>query len=214
MALPAPAVYWALDEGTGTTIADSAAGGGNPLTRTNGTWTTGKFSSGLANASSSHAATRSPGFDMGAQYTVGCWIRGWDGSNDGVVIGGAAGKYVAYLDATDWYYSATNFVSIAHGGGLSDGAWHHLALVRDGVNVWFYKDGTLLCTRTHGSFAADSIYSALLAYADGTVPFIASIDDVRFYYAVLTGAQVAELYALNPGGGAPPATFPGLFLGV
>lgn len=206
MTLPAPAVLWRFDEGTGTTISDGAAGGANPATLTNGTWVPGRYGNGI-HGGSNHAATFTL-IDMARTYTIGFWLRGWNGSTDGIVIGGAAGMYVAYLDATDIYHSSqSHFVTVAHGGGLSDGNWHHLAVVRAEGDIQFYKDGRPLgALQTNGSFngASELQIKSLLAYFDGTFPFPADLDDVRMYSTAFTAAQIADLY--NP--------VPAMFLGL
>jgi len=202
MALPTPLAYWPLNEGNGTDLAD-ATGNGHGATVTNGTWVAGKFGAGLGNSSDSHAATFTA-IALALLYSVSLWIKGWDGSNDGVVIGGAAGHYAFYLDATTIYHSASSsFTSVAHGGGLSDGAWHHLAVTRNAGNMQFYKDGVPLgASQTIGNANVLTL-SSLLGYAGGTYGFVAQADDVRLYDVELTTAQIAELAALVPAGGCP-----------
>lgn len=200
--VPNPAVWWKFDAGVGTVIKDYAPGNANPATLTNGSWISpGKFDGAINNASSSHAATFI-GINMDKVYTIGFWIRGWDGSDDGIALGGGTGTYAAYIDATDIYHSAaSNFVSVPHGGGMSDGAWHHLAIVRENANIQFYKDGSplgALQVSAGLATAGNLALSAILGYENGTFPLLADIDDVRMYYAAFTADQIAELYADVP----------------
>ena len=199
MALPDPIAYWPLNEAAGTTAAD-ASGNGHTATLSHGTWHTGNLrafgAAGLANTDGGPGATFTP-INLGTVHTVAWWMNGWNGTNDGVVIGGVTDVFAAYLDgSTTIYYTTgpTNTVTKAHGG--LTGA-HHVAVVRNGTTVTWYKDGVSLGSSTLPTNTALTV-NVISGYGAGAVPFVGTLDEVRFYNVALTGPQVAELVALNP----------------
>ena len=194
-----PSTYWPLDEGSGTTSADEGTSAAYLLTLdTAGSWTTGKFGTALHCDGTGIAATIAPEFDSALTYSFSLWMSGWDGSDDGILIGGKAGDYVFYLDSTDIYHSGeNNYVSAAHGGGLTVG-WHHLVVTRASTIVTFYKDGVPLTSS--GPMSADIalVINSIGSYETGTFPFTGTLDDIRYYDNVcLTPTQVADLYAVG-----------------
>lgn len=209
--LPVPLAYWPFDEGAGSTAAD-ASGHGHTATITGGLWGAGKWAGALINAGGASAATVDE-INLRDTHAIAYWFKGWDGSDDGVVVGGNTGYYATYLDGTDWYYSAASaFVTVPHGGGLADGDWHHLVVSRNIDEVTFYKDGARLGSpQTNAAYVAahDLFLTTLLSYGDGGFPFHAHVDELRLYDVALSGDQVAELFALTH---TPPAApVPALF---
>jgi len=189
MALPTPVAYWPFNEGSGTTAAD-ASGNGHTATLGHGTWNTTQRIFGaaaLANTDGGKAGAIIA-INLGTTYSIAFWMNGWDGSNDGVLVG-------TYINSTGLYHDSGVWTH----GGLT--GVHHIVLTRSGTSATVYKDGTAISTLTIGSgaFSLDTINGQ----AAGTLPFVGTLDDVRVYDVALSGAQVAELYALNPD---PPGT--------
>lgn len=198
MALPNPIAYWKFDEASGTTAADSS-GNGHTATLVNGTWDTSsnkKFgTAALANNGSGRGASFTP-FSLGTVHSIAFWFNGWDGSNDGVIIGGAAEFYGCYTNTTHFYYSAgSGNNQIAPHGFLINS--HHVVITRNGTTLTWYVDGASVGTQTLASNTALTLGS-IAGYDNGTIGFAATLDDIRFYDVALTGAQVSELFALDP----------------
>lgn len=197
-----PLCYWPFSEGTGTVVDETMGHSAYDFLLTGGTWTTGQQGAALANSGAGSAADFGGAIlDLGSVYSIGVWIRNWDGSNDGVILAGVSGHYAWYLDATDAYHSASggNFVTVPHGGGLSGSSWRHLAVVRNGATVQFYKNGTPLgAAQTLGAGGTALQLRALGGYSDGTFGFAADVDDLRIYDVALSAAEVRALVSRFP----------------
>jgi len=197
--LPAPIAYWPFDEATGTTAAD-ASGNGHTATLNHATWDTTalkKFgAAGLANTDTAYGASFAS-ISLGTTYSIAFWVNGWNGSNDGLSLGGPSENYATYFDSsTQIYHSsgASNFVNAPHGGLTGS---HHIVVTRTGLTVTFYKDGVLLATRTLPSNTALSL-STISGYSNNTFALVATLDEVRLYDVALSAPQVAALFAVVP----------------
>lgn len=194
--MPTPLLSWPFDEGAGAAAAEALGHAAYDFALTGGTWTTGRVGAALANDGSGSAADFGGGtLDLGTVYTIAVWIRGWDGTNDGVLLAGASGSYAWYLDATDVYHSphTGDFVTVPH-GALSGSGWHHLAVTRDGATVQFYEDGAPVGAPQTLSDDTQALgVKALGAYYDGTFGFAADLDALQVYDVALTAAEIAAL---------------------
>jgi len=196
--LPTPVAYWPFDEASGPTAAD-ASGNGHTATLVHGTWDTSalkKFGpSALANTDGGHGASIAT-INLGTVHSIGFWLNGWDGSNDGSVITGPSGMDPLYITAASVYYAAGagNFATL--GATVMTGSHHYVVTRNGGVTITSYRDGVFLGTAnlsTNTALTLDTINGS-----PGGNPLVATIDDLRLYDVALTGPQVAELYALTP----------------
>jgi len=114
----------------------------------------------------------------------------------GVIVGGGNDTYALYVDPLNAtgsvYYAASSgvFVSVVHGGLASQ--WAHLAVVRRGLSVTFFKNGIQIgATRTLGSDIAQS----LTYIAREGKGFNSSMqwDDVAVYNRGLTAGEIRLL---------------------
>jgi hypothetical protein len=113
-----------------------------------------------------------------------------------IIVGGAANVYALYADslsATGSVYYATGsgaFVSVVHGGLASQ--WAHLAAVRSGLSVTFFKNGIQIgATQTLGSNTAQSLQYV----AREGLGFYSSMqwDDLAVYNRGLTAGEIRLL---------------------
>lgn len=169
-----------LKETSGTTTADSTS---NAITGTKVSATEPNPTTGQINGAQSFDGVNDQitftSQDIGTVNTTTYWLNFTD-SGDGVVLGGAAGNYATYLDATNIYYSAGsgNYVTVAH-GGLTSGTYYHIAVVRNGTSVSFYKNGAQIgTTQTLGANNTLAV-SSMMAYADATFPTTGVLDEIR-----------------------------------
>jgi hypothetical protein len=145
--------YWALDEGRGDRAADSS-GNGLGATVVNGRWTDGVRGKALhlSGAGSYLDYGDSPrlSFAAGTPFTLAFWAR--TGRTRGTLLsqrhhaeGGPvidvlldAGHVTAQVrqDGSDFAAPVT-----LKGGRVGDGAWHHVALTRDGDTLELFLDG-------------------------------------------------------------------------
>jgi concanavalin A-like lectin/glucanase superfamily protein/putative pyrroloquinoline-quinone binding quinoprotein len=206
--------YWKLDDGSGTTAADSS--GKNPGTLINGpTWTTGKIGQALSFNRTSlqyvsvpHNAAfnpfpitvaawfKTPGYSqpMGivTKRAAGAGLQGWD-----LYVGGTTGKLTA-----DYYAgSLTERTLFTSTLSVNDDSWHHGVMVVDASGtLTLYADGAALGSAPWGD-ASPVVTTSTNDLRIGSQPssaepyFLGLIDEVRVYNRALSATDVAELYA-------------------
>ncbi len=155
-----------------------------------------------------------PDFPSWDAYTVSLWFL-HDGGGDFTIY-----QYGhKMLDKTsmyhDWHLSMWPFtgtigltiyegVSVSMSGGPTnymDGAWHHVAAVRDGTNGWFWVDGEL----KDASTAMVPVYSgsplcvgcSLSSDSYQRKSWSGMLDEVRVFDRALSSNEVALLYVEN-----------------
>ena len=214
--------YWNLDEGTGTSAADSI--NSNTGTLTNGpTWVAGQIGSGAVNFSSDHddrIAVGNPAnlTNLGSStpMSVAVWVKpteyvvsemylaskinsttfGWRfGLNPGVQDG--------FTFAAD--YSTTDLVVRSADSSVQYGVWQHVVMTWDGSttasNVHIYINGTETSsydvqTSAVGSRVTDASFNFNIGNTTGSTRALeGSMDDVRVYTRALSPSDVSELYA-------------------
>jgi hypothetical protein len=207
--------YWALDDGTGTTAADSS-GNGNTGTLINGpTWTIGKIGQALAfdgltnyvNIPSTAALNAYP-------LTVAVWMKTnattglhgvvnkyFSGSGNGHQVFLDEGRLCAWYvrDTANYVYDGTDCPFRLT--GYTDNQWHHVVFVVDASGGTLYVDGvqkgSLPWTGTPGATSTTQplrlgVYPG--AYGITYFSFPGSLDDVRIYNRALSAAEVSTLY--------------------
>lgn len=125
-------------------------------------------------------------------HTVSCWIKSSD-AGDAILFGGSTNNiYALYFSSSsaggDLYYSHGYLVFQAHGGFTG---WTHLAVVRNGTNVKFYKNGVLIGSKTLPSNAAQSL--RYIGREGGGFYYKGLIDDLLVYETNLDAANIGYL---------------------
>ena len=118
------------------------------------------------------------------------------------INGGAPYFYVVFDgDGTmsgEYRDSASINASCASTGDLSDGEWHHIAAVWDGVNVFrLYTDGIENCNDTGAATAATAFEDLFIGTNGGITgrTFDGSIDDFSMGHGQLHAEAVAKIHA-------------------
>lgn len=221
-----PVAYYGFDEASGTTAND--AGSGTPDNGTiNGgvTRVAGRIGSGALSfdGSTGYVELGQPSkLNFSGQITVSAWIKPTAISGTETIVGrgndGINAPY--YLRVTSSNSAAFgSFRSTGGGlhhdavgtisGSLTDGNWHHLAGVYDGLNFRVYVDGALIGTLadpygiTKGSEPVN-IGRDTPVSAPPTNYYNGAIDEVRIYNTGLSAADIAALASANQ----PPPTIP------
>lgn len=191
--------YWSFDEGAGTVATDFSGQGKHGALDADATWATGKRGTAIT-LDGTLDNVDIPTIDAGTVNSASLWVDFRD-SGDAVLLGrgGNSGNglgYFFYVDQTDVYYSpvAGTFAQVAH-GGLSPGQWNHLAVVRNGTSVTFYKNGVQLGSpqTLANNSALDGVVS-IGSYGDTTLALDGRLDEVRIYTRALSASEVAVLY--------------------
>lgn len=89
--------------------------------------------------------------------------------------------------------------TISTNGGLNDGEWHHIAVVRQSGAITYYKDGGIIGTGFYTSAVNPVKFQIGWDDYNGE-QFPGSIDDLAVYNRALTSAEVASIAAANAGG--------------
>ena len=197
MAPPPPGtgllVAYSFDEGTGT-IAHDASGNGNNGTLVNGpTWTTGRHGSALSFNGVNNYINLDELSSASKTYTFEFWVKRQNQSyifdiNNGV------DRFTIAFGANGMPADALNF-SKHSVGSVPAGAWHHVALVLDGVSgtATGYVDGIKSGTTPYSGETLSGRGGGvkIASYYLGTGYFYAGLlDDFRLYTRALSQAEI------------------------
>ena len=232
---------WKLDEGTGTSAIDITSAKNAVITPGTGSWNGSsgrRAGSDIPNISlpgdsyhfnsDGYAEVTGSGADAAFQatknFTVMAWVRSTNtDTNVKWLVGkgtGAADGWGLVLDSGILRFRAmgtsTNGVTSYNGAFIADGLWHLVgASVDNSNNVTLFTDGTS-GDPVSLSPTISTNSDALRFGKDGAglLPFTGDLDDVQYYNAVLTGAQMRQIYearsfnaTLEPGIVIPPKTY-------
>jgi hypothetical protein len=149
--------WWALDDGTGTTAADSTAYGNDGTLVGSPAWTNDAQRGWCLDFSGDDNYVTIPNesfFDIIGNITVMAWMKDdyTDWRNLSTIIakgidssGGFALQKARRDNAMSFYVDVSGmpWYGIQAGAGIFDNQWHHVAGVYDGSNAYIYIDGGL-----------------------------------------------------------------------
>ena len=215
--------WWKCDEGSGTTLADSA--GSNDLTLANGSWTadTGRGTKPTWNGTTTQAlCSTTSGTDCYTKkaITITAWIypkTNGEGEQGHVVCNFMANGAVpnagyffmiqGTFPATSQIYAYVDADSVVAwsetGGYINYNEWCHIAMAysdTDDRKIKCYYNGEetsyFVQRAAEGNLLDESTNSVALGNRVETTnkTFDGYIDDVRIYQQKLTAAQILEIY--------------------
>ena len=210
------AAYYKLDETSGTTAKD--AHGSNDGTASNArifaAQTGGiigngaNFSQGDDFINITYPDIRSA-LDHTTPFTVAFWFNTTSETNFNSLFaldnGSSGGNQLnIYYDTNKFHAVIGGTGGLDSSGGLLDGGWHHMVVVRNETNGILYINGTEVGRNIPGSntYAGD-IYIARRDHPSGNY-FNGLIDEVGIWNRSLTHQEVIDLY--NNGNGKPFST--------
>jgi hypothetical protein len=205
---------WRLDEGAGTTAADTSGNANNGTLEPPGsepTWIAGICDDALRfdgrddrvrvpddptlepAVITAEAWVRRSGSPGAYSYILSKYATIWDGSRSSYAFysGGSGGLYFYIGSASPAYVLSPNA-----GAGVWDGGWHHITGTYDGAAVRLYVDGA--------EVGAGTPTGAVIGYPGGDLfigsyratagyRFSGDIDEVRIHDVALTADEVADL---------------------
>lgn len=200
---PGPIGYWKLDEGTGSTVADSSGNGNNGTWNGTGSvhWANGKYGkAGNFNGTDDYIGLTNPILTTKASaFTISMWVflptgfsSRWIGGREHNIIleytGGAYGfkftgggnNYFAPATPIDnsWHYLTVSYDSSSQKYAIYIDGFGSGSTVTDPTNYDFNTSGTFDLGRV--AFSPTPTYSAI------------KIDDVRIYNYVQTQQQIIQ----------------------
>ena len=205
--------YWKMDEGVGTTTADSS---GNSNTGTFGTgdsapgFVSGKYGIGISfdGVNDYISGGNSTSLQIRNAITISAWVKGSGGGK--IVNKGrsdhAQGDYdlkktgfTLYVDSLG-YPNGNKSVSFTS----PDNVWAHIVATYDGDYMRVYVNNALAGSTQIGSHTIDSYGRDLWIGSNNRGSIQASdwfnglIDEVRVYNRALSKDEIAQLYQFNP----------------
>ncbi|MGA2006738.1 MAG: LamG domain-containing protein, partial [Solirubrobacteraceae bacterium] len=211
--LPALAGHWAMDEGSGTTTADSSGNGNTADLGSGASWSTGPGGApaiALNGTSAGIVPIFKPVVNTAQSFTVSVWVKlnntaGWQTvvSMDGTYLSGfylqlnaSSGKFEFIRYTSDSPSSA--IVQANSGVAPVAASWYHLVGVDDVSTgqLEIYVNGTEDGTAPYTSAWQDTGDTLIGRGQSGGQPtnFVNGVvSDVQLYQAALTSAQVDAL---------------------
>lgn len=198
--------WWKLDEGSGTSAADSA--GTNTGTLTGGAaWIAGKVNGAVSTDGATGVVT-SPGITVPSSFSVSFWVKTTTtvATPTMVFSWGPAPRCYFYIsffamgsiacdNRVDSSYSVSSTFPI------NDGQWHHVVYTANVslTSQTLYVDGNYQATLSHSMLSSATYPVTIGSNYDATYFFNGSIDDFRIYNRVLTASEVSDLYYATGG---------------
>jgi fibronectin type 3 domain-containing protein len=205
-----------LDEGTGTTTADSSGNGDNGTLVNSPTWTTGRVAPGalVFNGTNTYVSVANSGL-LDNLYTAGMTVSAWIKP---ISAGGAGrGRIIDKDSFGGWFFClyttstlqftgdefATNAAYRVSAGSIVLNTWQHVAATWDGstsgANIHLYINGVLADSSTIANGLGAAQTDAGTPFAIGNRPsdlargFNGTLDDVRVYNRILSAAEIQAL---------------------
>ena len=203
---------WSLNEGSGATTTDSAAGQSGTLV-SSPTWVTGHSGMALNFSGSNYVSVAAWGgvnFAANQSFSGFCWVKSTDttGSSQkrlfGIALNAPTGYFwlnwgTGYPTLEAYDNNSQNWTSNATSTYVADGNWHHVGFVVDRTNnqIRIYVDGQQSSIKSRGWSAGNFLNSNNNAFyigsQNGSFAFTGTIDDVRIYNRALSAAEIAQL---------------------
>ena len=211
-----PIVRLALDEGGGTTAADSSGNGNSGTLQNGASWTSGRsggavsldgvddtvfisnaagltsITNGLTVAAWVYRPANQTGFASVLSREVGT------GYYEHFYLGFENGNYRWFVNTSGGYSNSSL------GGTAPTGQWIHMVGTYDGSTVTLYVNGALQFSTPHsGTFGSDTTGIAIGVNHNSAAhqpddAFSGKIDDVNIYSYALTAQEALQLYQSAP----------------
>ncbi len=215
---------WNLNEGSGTSVADSSGHGNNGVLSGDAQWVPGhegaalKFNGGFAQVE----VTRDSSLEPPDTVTVSAWVKnaGSPGDYSYILAKGATGciaasygLYTGPNGGIEFYISRSKGTVYARspdgGTGIWDGNWHFVVGTFDGTTIRLYVDGVEVGSGTVYPGAIEYLLPDSNDLFIGNYPgcemheFVGAIDDVTVWERALSAAEVPVLMAAPVADWAP-----------
>ncbi|UCC98455.1 MAG: discoidin domain-containing protein, partial [Phycisphaerales bacterium] len=205
--------YWKLDDGVGTSVADSSGRGhtghfaeGSPA------WVEGKFGKALQfNGQNKVEIPDHPDFHLEYAISMALWIK-----PEAAVQPSYAKPFIKqrsgeYPYGIQYAGNGTSIRATVNASARVDtsstpnfpGEWGHLCMTYDGSAVILYKDGEeLVRAAASGKLQQNNLSLSIGGRLESSQNFVGIIDDVRLYNIALTPAQISKVMEGPPLGPA------------
>ncbi len=205
--------YWLLDEGQGKDATDSSDNDYDGVV-TGSNWVDGKFGKALEfdGKTDKVEVVDAEGLDGVPQITVLTWVKydkeppqnyapvGKEPLYRFIIGKGGSGHFVAATTGNAWYSNGT----VASGGGMTPGEWHHLGGTYDGTKVRFYVDGKM-AGQGPQDVTGDILNNAdpftmAKSIADNVDYLEGAVDEVAVFSVALSEADIKSIMTVGLSG--------------
>lgn len=197
---------------SGSTVLNFGTGGAAYNGVINGavsTGVSGRFGQAVSIGGSGQGVVTANIVTLTNAFTFATWVKsaGTSSQYQRIINNAyATGGYLGTDSANKFLTIIKNKTFVSSSQSSADtAAWHHLALVWDGLNVTLYYDGTAIQTKTYTG--TDASLVSKIAFGNNTVPndefWNGAMDDAFVFGRALTGSEVAGLFT---GSGSWPST--------
>lgn len=202
--------YWKLDEGSGSTVSDSALSNDGSIS--GASWVTGKIDGALSFVGNDHVTiSDDDSLYVGNNLTIAAWVNRDNKDLQHVVFSDLIGSEVPDAEYSLELLPSTSIYDIelftndngADGsvgalgllGGYSTGEWNHIAATWDGSDVRFYLNGNLTDVVPFSYSPVEKFGTDVRIgkRRGGAYPMDGDIDEVRLYKRALSGSEVETL---------------------
>lgn len=199
-AMPTPIAEWKMDEGSGTTAADSIGSNdgtllGGPVWQPSG----GKIGGALSfDGVDDEVDTGTiPGLvaDPGNAFTFAFWYKAAPGANDDL-FGWSAYRYCR-TNFNNEHMSCTvasDANAVLSTTNVNDNNWHHIVYTYTNAIQYLYVDGNAEDSSSETITTTNPTAGIVIGAREFGGHIQAQFDDVRIYDTALTAAQIRSLY--------------------
>ncbi len=202
--------WWKLDEGTGTTVADSSGRGHNGMFAEGApTWVEGKFGKALQfDGKNKVEIPDHPDFHMQDAITIALWAKPEASEPEyaKLFIKQRSNEYpygIQYTGNAQSIRATVNASARFDGSNTPNfpGEWGHLCMTYDGSALLLYKNGEEVSRlAASGKIQQNDLSLSIGGRLESTQNFIGVIDDVRLYNRALTPAEIKKVMERPPVG--------------
>jgi hypothetical protein len=216
--------YWKMDENTGTSVYDSS---GNNLTGSFSDlpiWGNGKTGSALYFDGINDGIQISDNpvlYPQNGSWTMMVWAKPLDSDQNNLFVGkiqnsspyeqwafGICGDFECSTDGQQlvatMVQNGTSYRNVLTTSDISDGNWHHYAIVADSNanNIYTFVDGALVSNSQDFGGSWPTVNNTdPLTFAEyaGGANYSGPLDEVRIYNRALSPSEIQQLYEWAPG---------------
>ena len=190
--VPTATHQWKLDEGTGTSVADSAGSSNGSLV--NGpTWTSGKYGQSLQ-FDGVNDAVNINGMTSNSTFTLSAWIKPDTVSGKHSLVGQQSSFSFRVIENKLVLTTIGKKDFTATTGNITTGQWQHVAVtfIANGA-VKFYRNGVLFSTLQDSWGVNANSNTTWIGRNQWGQYFDGGIDDVRYFDQARSAAEIQAI---------------------
>lgn len=152
-----------------------------------------------------------PAFTLEGDFAWSAWIRPEQAANNDIILGNRYDSNGVDFVPRDFVkFTSSAFEWHFNGGGenidytdLPASVWMHLVVIKEGANLYYYRDGSFVDART--LTGAPVALMPLYFAGQGVENWRGYLADIRLFTTSLSEASVKSLFDDGPGGPPPAA---------